>query len=83
MPASTLKEPATDPVAQTLKRRIGGYAKHGNHEAAASTRRELDLHQLRKHIRRVVDDWPPLTIAERDELAALLAPGAEAVRRAS
>ncbi len=77
MPASALDEPATDPVAQTLKRRIGGYTKNGNHQAAAETRRELNFHQLEAHIRRVVDAAPPLSSEQRERLAVLLTPGAE------
>lgn len=30
--------------------------------------------QLRAHARQVVDDWPPLTPAQRDHLAVLFRP---------
>lgn len=40
----------------------------------ADARRDLRAAKLRDHIRRVVDDLPPLTDAQRAELAALLTP---------
>jgi transcriptional regulator with XRE-family HTH domain len=32
-----------------------------------------DDDEMREHIRRLVDDWPPLTAAQRDRLAAIVA----------
>lgn len=81
MPAVLADVP--DPVAQTLKRRIGGYVKNGNHEAAARMRAELELHHLERRIRRAVDLAPPLPAAERERLALLLAPAPGAVAHGS
>lgn len=41
-------------------------------------RRNLRAERLADHIRRQVDDWPPLTNEQRARLAALLRPSAGA-----
>lgn len=67
-----------DPVAHHLKTRIGGYVKNGNQEAAAKARRELELHNLAKSIKRVIDAEPPITEDQRAQLAALIDPAVAA-----
>jgi hypothetical protein len=68
-----LAETSADPVAQTLKRRIGGYRKNGNHDAAAEVRRELDVHHLEKHVGQVA---PVLTLDERARIIREIADSA-------
>jgi inactivated superfamily I helicase len=60
----------TDP--QALKRKLGGYVRRGNSQAADETRRELKAARLAAAIKREVDSAPPLSAAQRDRLAALL-----------
>ena len=45
-------------------------------------RRDLRAQQLEEHIRRVVDEMPPLTPEQLSKLSALLAPGIAAARAA-
>lgn len=39
-------------------------------------RRQLKAERLEEHIRRIVDEWPPLNAEQRDRLALLLRGGA-------
>lgn len=72
-----------DPVVRKLRATAGGYARRGNHEAAAATRHQLDFHQLAEHARKVVDTWGPLTDEQYDRLSLLLRPGAKVTADAS
>lgn len=74
--------PVNDPIVRRLRAKIGGYACRGNLEAAEETRRELEIHQLREHIARVVASAPPLTPEKAAKLRALfpLPKAPEAVR---
>jgi hypothetical protein len=38
----------------------------------ANARRDLRAAELEEHVRRIVDDAPPLTAEQRDKIAALL-----------
>jgi dsDNA-binding SOS-regulon protein len=75
-----LAAPPADPEVRRLRSAIGAHASHGNAEAAAETRRELEIHRLAEHIKRLVDGAPPLSDAQRERLALLLAPAADAVK---
>lgn len=66
---SAVAEATADPVAQKLKRRIGGYAKNGNRQAADELRHELDFHQLKQHATRVA---PQLTAEERARIREIV-----------
>lgn len=46
----------------------------GRADQAAVLRRELEIAQLERHVRAVVDAAPPLSKDQRDKLAALLRP---------
>lgn len=64
--------PARDP--QTLKRRLGGYVRRGNIEAAEATRRDLKEAALEAAVERAVAKFGPLGEEQRAKLAILLQP---------
>lgn len=66
--------PPPDPVVRTLRAQLGAHERHGNAAAAADIRRVLEVHQLEKHIREVVDAAPPLSLEHAARLRALLPP---------
>jgi hypothetical protein len=90
MPAvvSTLNDPelspfaSPDPVLRHLRAKAAAHVRHGNHKEAEAARRELEWHQLETHARRVVDEFEPLTDAQRD-LAAWAAEHAAKAPRIS
>lgn len=46
-----------------------------DHPKAVAARRELDTQLLAEHVERVVADWPDLSRAQLDRIAALLRTG--------
>jgi hypothetical protein len=65
------------PVGLTVERaRVAARVKHHhNQESVDEARLDLKVAKLAEHIREVVDTFPPLTPAQRDELAAILRTG--------
>jgi hypothetical protein len=58
--------------------RLAGYRRQGREETdpqVRETRRNLNEARLAEHIRRLVDEAPPLTAEQRDRLAILLRGG--------
>lgn len=62
----------SDADPQALKRKLGGYVRRGNHDAADETRRELKVARLAAAIRREVDAAPPLSAEQIEQLRGLL-----------
>ena len=52
--------------------RLGVAARRRDPEAIAEARRDLAAANIAAHIRKIVDDAPPLSAEQRAELAALL-----------
>jgi hypothetical protein len=67
--------PSHDPAQRSLHGRRAIAMRWGDTETAEITGRDLRALQLEEQIRRLVDAWPPLTPAQRDHLAGLLAGG--------
>lgn len=65
--------PATDPGIRRLNGKAGSAARWGTPEEAAEARRELAAERLAAYVKRVVDKAPPLTAAQRERIAAILA----------
>lgn len=63
-----------DPEIARKRATIGGYTRRGNLEAAEQARRDLEIHQLEAHLRRIVESAPPLTPEDADKLRRLLPP---------
>jgi hypothetical protein len=59
------------PEHRSRRARAAALSRHGS-ELAADERAALKADALERHIRQMVDAWPPLTSAQRGRLAALL-----------
>lgn len=70
--------PAISPEAASARARLGTHTRYGHHEAAAEARRDLRAATLKAHIKRVVDEMPPFTQEQLDDLAAIIRGGAAA-----
>ena len=64
------------PEAARARSRLGHAALRGDKDAQAEARRELRAAVLADHIKRAVDEAPPLTVDQRSHLADLLRGGA-------
>jgi hypothetical protein len=60
--------------AQELRNKIGGKLRQNPGAGVTDARAEMKAAGLRDRIRRDVESWPPLTDAQRAELALILAP---------
>ncbi|WP_240135091.1 hypothetical protein [Streptomyces sp. MUM 178J] len=69
MPGTT---PAPD--VQQLKRRLGGYIRHGNHDAAEKVRRELKAARVEAFVAEWLADAPRPTPEQVERLRELLPP---------
>lgn len=68
-----------DPEIATAKARVAGLARQdADPERIAKAQAELKAANLRARIREDVAKWPPLTEAQRADLAMLLRPGTPA-----
>lgn len=78
-PPRPITEPDTDNTLFIERARLAGVtARHGaNSNRAAIARRDYRAAALAEHIRRVNDEAPPLSAAQRDKLATLLRPVGE------
>jgi len=67
--------PSPSPV-RVARGRLAAMVRHHPDDGAAvaEARRTLRVARLEQHIRRSVDAAPPLTVAQRDQLALLLRP---------
>ncbi len=69
--------PALSPEAVSARARLGGLKRSGvpsDDPRYDEARRDLRAEVLAAYVRRVLDDWPPLTAAQRASLAELLRP---------
>jgi predicted O-methyltransferase YrrM len=67
-----------NPEVAHQKARVAGLTKVGaDPERITEARRALKAAGLEARIRRDVGSWPPLTQAQRDQLALLLRPGGD------
>jgi hypothetical protein len=69
--------PALPPEARTAVARIGGMKRCGvpDHDPRYDeARREIRAAMATDYVRRLLDDWPPLTAEQRSKLAELLRP---------
>ncbi|WP_433787201.1 hypothetical protein ACQPX6_10290 [Actinomycetospora sp. CA-101289] len=62
------------PEQRTARARLAARSRHNPDADLSSERRELRAASLEAHVRRVVDQLPPLTDAQRDRIATLLRP---------
>ncbi len=58
----------------TERARAAAFARAGNQEAADAARQRLKALKAEEYVRRLVDSAPPLSRAQLDRLAVLLAP---------
>ncbi len=61
----------------TERARTAAFTRAGNQEAADAARRRLKALKAEEYVRRLVDSAPPLSPAQLDRLAVLLAPARE------
>ena len=68
--------PAKSPQRRQAAAVVGALQRHHGPDdpRLADARRDLRAAELEEHVRRIVDDAPPLTAEQRDRLAALLRP---------
>lgn len=72
--------PAHTPTHRRAAATVAAVQRHGGADdpRLPDLRRNLRAAQLEEHIRRVVDAAPPLTDEQRERIAALLRPAADA-----
>jgi hypothetical protein len=70
--------PAPSPATAQRRARLAGLSYHRDPQdpAVVGARRELELSKLEDHVTKIVTDWPELTTAQLDRIAALLRAGA-------
>jgi hypothetical protein len=73
---SSLDVPPPSPDVAHHRARVAGLKQNRPPEdpAIAEAERDLRAAKLADHVRKIVEQWPPLTDAQRTRVAALLAP---------
>lgn len=69
--------PTIDPQVAHHRGRKAIAVRHGRRDMAEDADQKLRAARLAAYIRKLVDEWPPLTNEQRSDLAALLRPGGD------